>query len=564
MRRHPYESAVEAGFSKMSTLDLTWLVLKSRWFVLAAGLWIEGIAGSAYTFGIYSQSLKLALGYDQKHLDSLAFSKTIGGNAGVLSGLLYNVVPPWILILIGAVECSSGYFMLWLSVTARISPSFWQVCVFIGLAVNSNTFFSTAIVVTNVQNFPKKRGLVIGILKGFLGLSGAIMTPIFYAVYPNDPSSFLFLISWLPAAVSVLLMAFIRVLPASEEDNSTFKKFTTVAICLAAYLTVVVIIEKVWSDQIWLFRIFCLLLLGFLLSFFVIAIGAELKEGCADSGKNCVSDENVITEALIRRQDSEQIEEDENESDGVDEGGKDPCRGAEQTLIEAVSSLDYWLLAMIMFCSMGSGTTAIDNMGQIGASLGYKQVEVNTFVSLISIWNFGGRFGAGLVSDLLLHRHGTTRPLCLAFSLGLMCFGNLVMASAAPGSLYVGSIVIGVCYGAQWSLMPATISELFGLRHFGTLYNSVTMANPAAAYILSVGVAGFFYDKEAQKQHDPSTLTMSTGSEDPLLCQGPSCFRITFIILAILCACGCVICVWLFSRTKRFYAQIHESLQMVD
>lgn len=146
---------------------------------------------------------------------------------------------------------------------------------------------------------------------------------------------------------------------------------------------------------------------------------------------------------------------------------------------------------------------------------------------------------------------------------GLMCVGHLVMASAVPGSLYVGSIVIGVCYGSQWSLMPATTSELFGLRHFGTLYNTITISNPAAAYILSVGVAGYLYDREAQKQHDPSNLTMWL-REDPLLCQGPSCFRITFIILAILCACGCMICVWLFSRTKRFYAQVHESLLKVD
>jgi len=286
------------------------------------------------------------------------------------------------------------------------------------MAANSNTFFSTATVVTNVKNFPKKRGLVIGLLKGFLGLSGAILTPVFYAVYPNDPSSFLLLISWLPAAVAILLMAVIRVLPASEEDNSSFKNFSTIATCLAAYLTVVIILEKVWSDQTWLFRLLCLPLLLFLLSLFVVVIKAELKEGCADSAKNCMRDQNVITEPLLSDQNSEQIEDVNKESvSGVDEAGRDPRRGAEHTLSQAVSSLDFWLLAVIMFCSMGSGTTAIDNMGQIGTSLGYKEVEIQTFVSLISIWNFLGRFGAGLVSDILLHLHGMTRPWCLAFSL---------------------------------------------------------------------------------------------------------------------------------------------------
>lgn len=389
----------------MKTLDMTWRVLRSRWLVLAAGLCIESIAGATYAFGVYSQSLKLALGYDQKRLDTLAFYKAIGANVGVLAGLLYNVVPPWIVILLGSAECAFGYSMLRFSVTGRISPAFWQMCIFICLAANSNTLFSTATVVTNVKNFPKKRGLVIGLLKGFLGLSGALLTQVFYAVYPNDPGSFLLLISWLPAVVAISLMAVIRVLPASEEDNSTFNNFSTIATCLAVYLTFVIILEKIWSDQTWLFRVLCLLLVGFFLSLFVVVIKAELKEA---SAKNCSRGKALTTEPLLSDQDSEQVIDVEKASgSGVDEAGRDLRRGAEHTLTQAISSLDFWLLALVMFCSMGSGTTAIDNMGQIGASLGYNQVGINTFVSLISIWNFLGRFGAGLVSDFLLHLHGT-------------------------------------------------------------------------------------------------------------------------------------------------------------
>lgn len=437
--------------TSMKTLDFTWRVLKSRWFVLAAGLWIESIAGASYTFGVYSQSLKLALGYDQKRLDELAVFKAIGGNVGVLAGLLYDVLPTWIVVVAGAAESAFGYSMLWLSVTGRISPPpFWQMCIFICLASNSNTFFSTACVVTNVKIFPDKRGVVIGLLKGFLGLSGAILTQVFYALYPNNPSSFLLLISWLPAVVSVLLMGVIRVLPASKEDNVAFRDFSTIATCLAVYLTFAIIIENFWSDKTWLIWGLCLLLLGFFLSLFVVVIKAELMESHLELKKN----ENLITEPLLSDQvgrnsgsgssenrpwsassidpetgpnkrdivSSGQNEEVEKPSGavsaGVDKlGSRSPCRGEEHTLSQAVFSLDFWLLVVAMFCSMGSGTTAIDNMGQIGASLGYKQVDINTFISLISIWNFVGRFGAGLVSELLLHQRGLARPCCLAFSL---------------------------------------------------------------------------------------------------------------------------------------------------
>jgi len=39
----------------------------------------------------------------------------------------------------------------------------------------------------------------------------------------------------------------------------------------------------------------------------------------------------------------------------------------------------------------------INNMGQIGLAMGY--VDVSMFVSLISIWGFFGRIGAGSISE---------------------------------------------------------------------------------------------------------------------------------------------------------------------
>jgi len=421
----------------MKILDFSWRVLRSRWLVLAAGLWIESIAGAAYTFGIYSQSLKLALGYDQKRLDTLAFFKGIGGNVGILSGLFYDVVPPWVVVITGAAECAFGYSMLWLAVKGNIAPAFWQMCIFICMASNSQTFFSTACVVTNVKVFPNQRGVVIGLLKGFLGLSGAILAQVFYAVYPDDPSSFLLLLSWLPAVVSLLLMVVVRVVKVDNagDDNTVFTEFSTVSTCFAAYLTSVLILENFWSDRNWFSYAVCLFLVGFMLLLFLVVIRAELKEskegqasittpllcdtrnsdsGCSHNGSPIV--EVASCDPEIGPNKHGNFVPDEGREKAIEVAGV-RGRGEEHTLRQALGSLDFWLLVVAMFCSMGSGTTAIDNMGQIGASLGYKQVEINTFISLISIWNFVGRFGAGLVSEVLLHIQGFSRPGCLAFSL---------------------------------------------------------------------------------------------------------------------------------------------------
>jgi len=121
-------------------------------------------------------------------------------------------------------------------------------------------------------------------------------------------------------------------------------------------------------------------------------------------------------------------------------------------------------------------------------------------VSLMSIWNFLGRVGAGYVSEHFFQERGVPRPAFMVLTQGVMALGHLLFAAALPGSLYVGSVVVGLCYGAQWGLMPAVASEIFGLKHFGTLYNWLTITNPTGSYLLSVCVAGYLYDYEADKE----------------------------------------------------------------
>lgn len=68
-----------------------------------ASLLIMCVAGTSYMFGLYSNDIKSTLGYDQTTLNLLGFFKDLGGNLGILSGLIYEVVPPWVFLSIGAV-----------------------------------------------------------------------------------------------------------------------------------------------------------------------------------------------------------------------------------------------------------------------------------------------------------------------------------------------------------------------------------------------------------------------------------------------------------------------------
>lgn len=148
----------------------------------------------------------------------------------------------------------------------------------------------------------------------------------------------------------------------------------------------------------------------------------------------------------------------------------------------------------------------------------------------------------------------------------VMAVGHLYVAFALPGALYVGTVLIGIGYGFHWAIVPATASELFGLKSFGALYNFLTMANPAGCLIFSGLIAGPLYDHEAEKQapgrHFPRQFTASIfssliGMEEPPKCEGSICFFLTLVILSGFCVLGIALSMILVYRTKAVYANLY-------
>ena len=129
-----------------------------------------------------------------------------------------------------------------------------------------------------------------------------------------------------------------------------------------------------------------------------------------------------------------------------------------------------------------------------------------------------------------------------------MAVGYVLMALAVPGSLYIGSIVVGICYGVRLAITVPTASELFGLKYYGLIYNILILNLPLGSFLFSGLLAGLLYDMEA-------TPTAGGGNT----CVGAHCYRLVFVIMAAACIIGFGLDILLSIRSKAVYAKIFAS-----
>ncbi|KAK2634096.1 hypothetical protein Ddye_028888 [Dipteronia dyeriana] len=529
-------------------------VISGRWFMMFASFLIMVGAGATYLFGVYSKEIKATLGYDQSTLNLLGTCKDLGANVGILSGLLAEVAPPWFVLLVGSAMNFAGYFMIWLAVMKKITkPKVWQMCLYICIGANSQNFANTGSLVTCVKNFPESRGMMLGIMKGFVGLSGAFFTQLYLSIYGNDAKSMILLIGWLPALISLIFVYTIRPLKVSTHPNElkVFYQYLYITIALALLMMALTIAQKEvhFSHYAYVGSAIAVCVLIFLP--LVIAFREEYTSWKHKRQLPVVLDQPPSPKSESNPQIERKDSHEENEQCCCADICKPPKRGDDYGILQALLSVDMLILFVATFCGLGCSLTSMDNLGQIGESLGYKQHTINTFVSLVSIWNYFGRVFAGFVSEIILKKYKIPRPTIMALSLLLSALSNIFVAYPFLGSIYIASVLVGFSYGAQLTLLFIIISELFGLKYYSTLFNCGQLASPLGSYVLSVVVVGKLYDREALKQLAEKGMTREMVTE--LTCIGKQCYRLSFLVLAGVNIFGALVTFILVMRTRKYY-----------
>ncbi|KAK1435664.1 hypothetical protein QVD17_01430 [Tagetes erecta] len=533
------------------------------WVGFAAAVWVGIAAGNSYCFPLYSHSLKSVLGLTQQQLTILGVANDFGENTGIIPGIACNYFPPWAVLLVGVFSSFFGYGLIWLAITQTLPHlPYCLLWVALVLAANSSAWLGTAVLVTNLRNFPLSRGTVAGLLKGYIALSAAVFTEVCTMLLNGSSTQIVLVFTLGIPIICLALMYYVRpCTPALEPDPSENAHFIFTqgsSLLLAVFLLTTTILKNSLNLNKTVSYAFITIMVILLLSPLVIPIKMTLFPARKKTIRPVESSDSLDmkTEPLLTTSSSNtnlsSFRESEDGSDvnlllAVGEGAvkikkRRPRRGEDFTFREAMVKADFWLLWATYFLGIGSGVTVLNNLAQIGSSLGFD--DTTTLMSLFSFCNFLGRLGGGAVSEYFVRLNAIPRTLWTMVTQIIMVLTYLLYASALNGTLYAATALLGTCYGVQIAIMVSTSSELFGLKNFGLFFNFMQLGNPLGALLFSGVLAGYVYDTEGAKQGGST-------------CLGPTCFRLTFLVLACVCGLGTILSLILTLRIRPVYQMLY-------
>ncbi|KAE8693482.1 S-adenosyl-L-methionine-dependent methyltransferases superfamily protein [Hibiscus syriacus] len=241
----------------------------------------------------------------------------------------------------------------------------------------------------------------------------AIFTDICTALCSSNPSTFLFILVVVPTVVCLTAAFFLHESPPAskpsefQQETQYFNIFNVMAITLAIYLLAFDINGSLLSS---VFAVGLLILLATPLG---VPLYYVLSKPSSDSDIK-----QPIKVPLLANQSKTKMT-----ITGVELKYLECKRlsiGEDHAIVEMIQAFDFWVLFVSFLCGVGTRL----------------------------IWGFFGRIASGLLSEYFIRKFGTPRPLWNAASQVILAMRYMIMAFALPGSLYIGSMLVGICYSS--------------------------------------------------------------------------------------------------------------------
>lgn len=503
-----------------------------RWTALAAGLLIMSSAGTVYSFGAYSSSLKSSLDLSQSALAYAALSANVGTYSGV-AGFVFDRWGARNTVRLGAALVGVGYGALYvLLLYPPATGGAFLACVACFLWGHGAGYLDVASIGVIARAFPRHRGSVAGLLKSLYGLASSLV--VLFAAYYASAATFVGILALLSCALPLTAASPLAAAEAGEggprkggagDDRATGGRLAraacrVVALALLALALALVRVFAPWSST-------------------GANVGVALAVAVGLGWQTRVS---VDSDGFLGRGAAA--------FDGGDEGrgllGLKAAPAARSTAgtvdvppAAAARSAEFALLASAALPLAGAGLMVINNLGQIVSARGGDASLQDGAVILVSVANCLARLATGAAADGLVAR-GAPRPALLAAASAASCLGCLGLYATGGGlaAAFPFLAIVGGAYGSMWTLLPTTSSDLWGLAHVGANYSLCAPSVVVGSLVFATWLAPAVYDANADGDG---------------VCAGGDCFGAAFLAAAAANALGGLAAAGLARRAAPLY-----------
>jgi MFS family permease len=147
---------------------------------------------------------------------------------------------------------------------------------------------------------------------------------------------------------------------------------------------------------------------------------------------------------------------------------------------EAVRTIQFYLLWGILFINVTAGIGILAQASPMMQDLFQKSaVEAGAIVSIISLFNAGGRFFWASSSDYIGRRNTYTLFFVVQVTLFLLIPG---IAAAGSWTIFLACLfTVFTMYGGGFATIPAFLADIFGSENVGAIHGATLTAWSAAA-----------------------------------------------------------------------------------
>ncbi|QDZ19958.1 MFS general substrate transporter [Chloropicon primus] len=489
-----------------------------RFGSLLSALYLELLGGGVYAFSVYSGKLH-QLGLRQEEVQVIGTSGNLGAWLLLPAGYIFDRYGPSNGILVGSALTATGYFILYLVLTGRIETSVPMLCLGTFMAQNGGGFWDGSALPMATKNFAPDKGLIVGLLKGFWGISASVITVLYQSYFRPNISSFMLMMAiGLPAgALATLHTA--NVSPKADVKPLTLEE--RARICFFGYGLLGALVVYVSSSSIFqkdasypiLGNVLIILIAFCGVLYFPTkvpgSIGRKLGLGLTKSHE-------------LKLSDLEEEDEDKEMQDATLLPMVQVQPEPALEYAEVMRSKEFWLLFTVMVIVQGAGITLFNNVGELVEALDGESGARDSYVVLLSVGNCLGRALIGICSDL--YSNVWSKATFVLFISVVMMVNMLALAIPSLNLLYLSCLVCGTTFGASSTLMPVTLADLYGQENFGKLLGTAMFAPMLGSTFFSTLLSSAMYN-----------YYMPKDGEAHFVCKGGKCFGSTFLIMAGLC-----------------------------